>query len=403
MAPTRSTSFPLRGLLASAATVLAICSGTAQADPTGYEGLLDGIHPLSLKLAPQSPAAELRFGSAAAVRFVGGCDDRACAYRAVDTALAWTATQVGDTLRGTLRDGAAREQPFLVVRGGLPAEAVARWVRTWQMPATDSTAALEVTLASLGGARVLGTVFLGAYATSFRAEGLTEGDSLALRLRRFDGAPVGALTLASTGPSGFAGEVAGRLLVEGAAEPVTLALAHELATGTLRRDGRYDLVYPLAPTQRASDAIAARAVALWDQLPELGERATGWFEPTRVDESVISGWLHLRGERGGRSLAVNVNPRSGRSIRPAVVTGGRRQRLAAEEAAYERAVQQHPLAGDEAFAAWARTQQLDGFALAREGVVYGSDDHPVYGQLRWVEPWDRFELRRELPYWVKGE
>ena len=51
-------------------------------------------------------------------------------------------------------------------------------------------------------------------------------------------------------------------------------------------------------------------------------------------------------------------------------------------------------------------QTLAEFAIAREGLAFGGEHHPVYGQLRYTEPWESLQPSRGLvdllPDWLRG-
>ena len=365
-----------------------------------FQGLLEGVHPARLQIDARSPAATLTYANAQTVEFVGGCNDGECAYRAIDTALALHFVIEGVSLRGTQRNGLGLEQrlAFSEVAPDLPMIAACddgKWLRRY----TDRDYTLVV--ASLAEGNLLGTLHLHGPATSLSVSGtIDESGGAQLTARRYDGTPAGTLTVNASSLADDANSLAGALVLRGTTTTLTLGLATRLAMGCYQADNRFDLIYPLAPTTRGSDQIVNRVNDIWEALPELGAPASGWFEPTRADADLISGWLHLTGQRGARSYAVNINPRTGRTIKANVLVGARRSRNAIRSQARERAIARHPLRDVEGFAAWIEAQDFAGCAVVEEGIAYASDRHPVFGQLRYVEPWSTYATKREVPDWL---
>ena len=408
-------ALPLAAALLAAALLAAAAAATAQ---TAYDVFVDGIHPARISVDDDGRGGAYRYGDGPgeALALAGACDRLACALTAVDSALSVRFTRSPTSLEGVLRLGDGRELLLVGTRRYAGADAPlpdacagGLWLRGYR----SADEGYDLALARLPAGRLAGTLHVRALATSFPASGAVDADgALALDLTRVDGAPAGhlaaepadsgalAVTLALDAGDGRAAEV-----------PLALARTDDLALGCLQAGGTRDLAFPRVGVARADLELGRRVRLWWSALTEeaaAGARASGWFEPVRLGEDYLSGWQHLRLPDGrAESHAVTVDRARGRLLRgTASLAGSRREREALRTEARARAEAAHPLADDPAFRAWAADQSLAEFVVAREGLTFGGEHHPVYGQLRWTEPWDALAPSRGLvdllPEWLRG-
>ena len=414
-----------RALASAVLWLLALAPLTSQ---VAYDVYVDGVHPARILVAADERHGEYRYGEGPAevLALEGGCDAGACKLVAVDSALALRFTFARDSLTGTLRLGDGRERLLVGTRRyDLNAPLVdhcggASWLRSYG--SVDDGYALA--LVRLPGRRLRGTLHVRSLATSFAASGeVDDAGDLIVRLARTDGTAAGRLDAT---PESDGSLVAGLSLDLGASRsaalPVRLAIADSLGLTCLQEGGTRDLTYPLTGSERADLELARRVRLWWSALtvepapaapeePETPGRhgeATGWFEPVRLDDQYLSGWQHLRLPDGRtESHAVTIDRQRGRLLRGSMaLSGSRRERDAMRTAARRHAVDAHPLHDDDGFRAWAEGQTLAEFAVAEEGLAFGGEHHPVYGQLRWTEPWESLEPSRGLaallPDWLRG-
>ena len=403
-------------------TALAAACAVGLSAQTGYDVFVEGVFPARVVIDEGDRSGRYRYGSAAEASLAlrGSCTAGHCVFVAVDSALALHFTHDGDTLAGHLRLGDGRELPL----GGrrrydlsaplLTGCADGAWLRAFA--SVDDAYALV--LARHPGGRTRGTLYVRATDESLAANGTVVGGRFALELA----GPGGALAGSIAGDDIAADTLLGALSLLGTegsdtGAAVALALDEALDLGCLQADGRRGLVYPVAGDAGADLDLRRRVRLWWRALepaagvaPAEGSAAvaSGWFEPVRLDANYLSGWQHLRLPDGRtESHAVTVDRERGRLLRGSMsLAGSRREREARRTAARRRAIVAHPLSADEAFRTWADTQVLAEFAVARDGLAFGGEHHPVYGQLRWTEPWESLEaghgLVDLLPDWLRG-
>ena len=428
---------------------------------TDFYGALDDVHPLRLTLPDDGPRARLWIGSATVeIALEGWCEAGTCAYDAIDTALALRFFRTADErLIGTATAGDGRpraleahayagpsvalelatEAPpaqrsvvpaafanLLPARLRAPRAARAdsmlaafseevfapdflqrcgsdKWVSAY------STAGAEhrLTLATLPGQRVLGSLYLASVHTTLLVQGEREGRAIHLAVARPDGTPAGELRLAADSTSVDWERASATLDLGGGPQALRLAVVERVPLGCRQADGRFDLVMPLAdvsaPLPSTPEATTER------DLPQLGwtawtamrqgdaQSGQGWFEPLRLDGDVLSGWLHVQTPGAFATYPVNLNRRTGYLLGDALLSAGPARPRRRELSRHLRtAVAAHPLRDDPRFRDW-----MDGEAFAEtaaavtaEGLAYATARHPVYGRLVYVEPWG--ELPAEL-------
>jgi len=178
---------------------------------------------------------------------------------------------------------------------------------------------------------------------------------------------------------------------------VELALSEEEALTCLQAAGRYDIVHPVLE----GTSYRSLPSKFWKEVDvQQSDYGHAWFEPTLFNAHVISGWMHQEGPNGQTSEAINLLRDKRSKLKQATLLGSKRTRTQLLSVQKDRAIEQHPLRLDEAFHSWAEELDFSKFTLTTEGLSFGSDRHPVYGQLQSIIPWRELPKADSLPNWL---
>lgn len=397
-----------------------------------YVGYVEDVFPFALK---RETSGEARF-------WVGAVDagvvaredctvDGACRFTAVDTALALVGHLTDGRFAGALRDGSGREREVLAeaylgprvpvaipappqpptaipsewvgllgqrVRrtlgrpvatprsttafpeGFLEACGSEKWLRVWRHAGNGS----RLTVARLTGGRLAGSLYLGEVGRTVRADGYLRDGGLRLQLTRLDGSPVGVLRGAFEAGGGG---LAVYLDVGAGPVPIDLALAESTRLSCRQHAGTLDVLLPGGALD-GDGALATYADQEYRRLAGAGESGSVWFEPLRLDEEVLSGFVHIRTDARDETRALTFDRVTGRLV-PArrFASGPRRERDLAAVRRLGLAAATHPLRDDPDFRRWLMSADLARVCVIEEGLAYATARHPVYGAVRWVAPW----------------
>ena len=269
-----------------------------------------------------------------------------------------------------------------------------KWVSAWTTAADDH----RLTLATLPSQRMRGSLYLASVQTTFFLQGERSGREVHLEVSQPDGLPVGELTLLADSTAADWERLSAKLDLGAGPRTLRLALAERVPLGCRQADGRYDLVMPFADVTAALPSTPEPTTEM--DLPQLGwlvwqsmhdqdpAIAQGWFEPLRLDDDLLSGWLHVQTSTSFASYPLNFNRRTNYLIGEALFRAGpRRARQQELSRSFRTTVASHPLRDDKSFRQWLERQTFHDVVVLHEGLSYATDRHPVYGRLVWIEPW----------------
>ena len=375
-----------------------VLSLTLAATAQTFQGSLDEVYPIRLELETNHPKASLAVSTHDnTIQFVGGCNAGDCKYRALDTALTLSYLLTNGKLEGRLQSGNGNYQTILAAEAqdntAFSADCAREFrLQTWK----DESLGVILTFANLPGGLVRGTCHVNSLATSFRVSGSSHATGLNLQLLNDAGTEIGGLT-APTFERDDVSSFTASLELDGTQTRLKLALSESLKMQCMQVAGRFDMVVPAFAKTEQSPA----AMRLWKELV-VSESEWGhiWFEPTRVDEFVISGWLHGESDIKKKSEPVLEYRRDGKQLKNNHLLGGARLRQQLFELAKTNATSRHPLQDEPGFKSWMDTLSLTSYTLTHEGVLFALERHPLYGQVNAVIPWWQLPKSDNLPEWL---
>lgn len=405
---------PAAALLAAVLLVAAAAGARAQRH---WSGMLDGVFPVGVTVNADdiTGALRLRGRGGRPIDLVGSCGGDRCRLAARDTALAVEvfafANHAAD-LALTWGDGRVQRTRLRATDEALP------------LPASCATNGEVVHSASTDGAFEIvragrhGRLYVASQGVSlaFALADATDGRR-ASPLRDDASRVVGSIALSYV-PYDIA-DLDARVELGGTTTDVRFERTDAVALGCRSRDHRFDMTFPLVSAPGAtSSAYAKRVDGWWDALTEPGaSEATAWFEPTRLDERVLSGWMYLvrtphtdgdDDDGGGaadrpveaEAIAITLDRKTGRPLRDATLLGPKAGRSRIGDDARERTRGRHALYDQPGFRRWSKKRDLHAVAVLPEGLNLGGHYHPAYGALAATLPWSEVSYAKRLPAWM---
>lgn len=390
----------MRYLLLDLTIALATVALPAQ---TRYAGLVDGAHPFRVTLQPDGITGSYEaLGLQAPLDLVGACLNEACKYTARDSAFVLDFTPSDSAnIYGTLRLGDGRQLAFTAAQtteiGLLPANcSEGKWLRAY----TSSDSSYRFALAALPGGRISGSVYAAALGTNLSVRGQLIGNELDLTLFDESQTQVGRISFADNTHL-LGDQLTGTLAFGESQQALSLQRTQSLPMACLSSGSRVSLTHPLTQLSRSDRALGELSSEWWAALTaSAGTEANGWFEPTRLDERVLSGWMHLVLPEGPSTTGVTIDLKSGRVLRDNALLGPRKTRTGLQQRAVRDAARRHPLRSVEDFQRWARKATLEEVAVTPEGLILGGRYHPIFGQLTTTERWEDLPHLKRLPDWL---
>ncbi len=371
---------------------------------TSYIGFVDGAHPFKLVLNGDGITGSFSSqASSEGIDLVGACTGQTCKFSGRDTAFVLNFVLDKGQLTGTISLGNGRVQQLTaqpaLATAQLPTTcATGKWLRTY----TAEEGEHLLTIAALPGQRILGSLFVRARNTSYGVDGNIRDQGLELSLSKAGGLPsIGQLTLKLPADSSQLTSAHGVFYLGGDSLALGFELSQNLPMGCLTANDQTELVYPLTQNPRANATIGALASDWWKALTQApATPASGWFEPTRIDAQIISGWMHFVSDDGYHTEAINISLANGKPLRSKQLVGPRRGRKDLQNTARKHAIAHAKLSHVRGFTEWARHQAFDNIVASPEGLTFGSNYHPLYGQLTHTEPWAALPHSKRLAAWL---
>jgi len=362
-----------------------------------YQGLLEGIYPTRLVIDESTPKATLSISTLDnRIRFLGGCSADACKYRGIDTSLAIVFESLQNQISGRIQygDGTSKSLVLNRIQEDVPFANACEsdfWLRVW----TDAANKHQLTLATLPGKQVKGTLYLAELGTSVSVSGIRSSTALDLTIVGTNENSIGTLQTNEQQP--MESSVVATLDLEGSKTQIVFELTGEEQLNCLQSDGRYDLIYPTLEGSKYESLPAQ----LWKDMASQGaDYGHAWFEPTLFNTHIISGWIHWEGPNEQSSKAINLMRNKGNKLKQGTLLGGKRTRSQLLSVQKERAVAQHPLRADVAFQSWVDALDFSTYTLTTEGLALASERHPIFGQLQSIIPWRELPKTESLPNWL---
>lgn len=365
-----------------------------------YHGFFEGVYPYQIELSKDNLMLDFYVeGEKSQIKFVGQkiSGDR-YQYEAVDTILTITLVNNKKSLQGNLSNDEGDLIPlkaFLVKDLGVVQTNSKLNLKHWKTGDGHN-----LSIVNLPGYQVRGVVFFPSLGTSLRVIGTRKGDTLISVIERFGGEVVGSMFTYnySENTSRCLFEVE----LEGNAKQYVFELDKLFKLQSKTKEQRVDVIYPVTENKRANRLIEERVDDFWSLLTKEKRTDYGmvWFEPTRFDDLILSGWIHLVKDNGCESYAMNVDLKTGKPIRFKSIVKRKKDRENFKHRIKQAAYNDHPLNKDDQFKEWLDQQGFGAFSILKEGLLFGSSYSPIYGQLHKVISWNELADSNKLPNWL---